>query len=329
MTVSVRVILNPVTHGGKGERILPSLSSGLEERGFRADVRRTEGPGHAVELAAGAVGDGVDRVLVVGGDGTIHEVANGLLGAPGASRPAMAVLPLGTGNDFHRMVQLDRSVGGALEVLERGRAVPFDVGQVSWEGGSRYFVNLLGVGIDVAILQRRGLFTRLPGKLQYLASLMAVLGDFRPMRVHVELADGEQLDRDSLITAVTIGPSVAGGIPLTPEASPFDGVLDFCLVERLNVGRILYYLPKVLRGTHGGLPAVHLRRVKTMRFALQDGSEFRFQMDGEVEGSAATWLEVSLAQVRLPVMVPAEVATEAERLRGDEPSAPEPSGDRR
>lgn len=311
MSTSVRVILNPFTHGGKGERLRPAVETGLRQRGFDFDVQSTEGPGHAVELAAGAVQAGADRILVVGGDGTIHEVANGLLSAGPAPCPPVAVLPVGTGNDFHRMVQADPSVAGALALLEEGRAVPFDVGRARWDGGSRFFVNLAGVGIDVAILKRRRLFSRLPGKLQYLAALASGLVDFRPMSVHVELDELPSLECEALIAAVTVGPSVAGGIPLTPGASPFDGTLDFCLVERLHLARILYYVPKVLRGTHTHLPAVHLHRIRCMRFTLQDERPFFFQMDGELEGSTATWLEVRPAEVRLPVMVPDEVARQA------------------
>lgn len=313
MTTSVCVILNPFTHGGKGERLVPAIEEGLRERDFDFALHRTEGAGHAVELAAGAVASGAERVLVVGGDGTIHEVANGLLSSSSRPPPAIAVLPVGTGNDFHRMVGADRSIEGALGLLEGGTVVPFDVGRATWDDGSRYFVNLVGVGIDVAILKRRHFFSRLPGKLQYLAALASGLVDFSAMEVHVDLEGLPSLDCRALLAAVTVGPSVAGGIPLTPHASPFDGVLDFCLVERLHLGKILYYLPKVLRGTHGMLPAVHLHQVKGMRFVLQNGENFFFQMDGELEGSTASWLEVKPADAHLPVLVPEPVARQRER----------------
>ena len=107
--------------------------------------------------------DGVDRLVVVGGDGTIHEVAGGLLENGAECLPTVAVCPVGTGNDFYRMVSPRSGVRELARLLEGGVVKRFDVGRVRWDGGERVFVNLLGVGVDVAVLRCRALYSRLPG----------------------------------------------------------------------------------------------------------------------------------------------------------------------
>lgn len=312
MSGPVHVILNPGCNGGRGWKIGPTVEEALRRRGIEYELHRTEGPGHGVELGADATREGAGRVLAVGGDGTIHEVVNGLLASPNLKPPALAVLPVGTGNDFHRMVGGGDTVEGAMALLDEGHPAAFDVGWASWNGGSRYFVNLLGVGLDVAVLERRGRFARLPGQAQYLAAVVAGLAGFRPVAVRAELEGVGTLEREALIAAVTIGPSVAGGIPLTAGASPYDGLLDFCLVERLGPARILYYLPRVLKGTHRSLRAVHLHRVESVRLALADGGPFTFELDGELAGPVVHRLDVRRAEVRLPVLVPASPGRDRE-----------------
>ena len=130
----------------------PRVERGLDTLGVPFDLVETEGPGHGVELAREAVSAGFGRVLAVGGDGTVHEVANGILGAaPPGSGPSLAVVPVGTGNDFFRMVGAPGRLDDALRVLDGGTERPFEVGHVRWDGGESWFVNLIGVGLDVAV----------------------------------------------------------------------------------------------------------------------------------------------------------------------------------
>ncbi len=129
----ITVILNPAASGGRGGRLRPKVEAGLARRKIPFTLFRSEGPGHAEALAREAVLDGAELILVVGGDGTIHEVANGLLKGE-AKCPPIAVVPVGTGNDFYRMVSGSRSIGGALDALLDGEVRDFDVGRVRFDG---------------------------------------------------------------------------------------------------------------------------------------------------------------------------------------------------
>lgn len=307
MPNAYHVIANPNAAGGRVKRLLPELRAALDAQSVPYRMELTERPGHATELMAEGRADGALGLLVVGGDGTLHEVVSGLLrdrnqgGAVG-----LAVLPMGTGNDFHRMVASDGSMESSIRDLLHGRVRRFDVGRVRWPGGEDIFVNLFGVGLDVAVLERRNTFRRLPGLLQYLAALAVSMARFRPLSLDlaVETAEGARIERrvESLLAAVTVGPSVAGGIRLSPQARPDDGALDLFVADGLGLGGVVRHLPKVLRGTHREIRGVHMHRILKARIAATDDVPLRFELDGELMPEAVPWLEVEVLPGVLPIL---------------------------
>ena len=327
---SVQIIVNPTSGGGKVKRLIPELEAGLREMGALGPIRFTDGPGHATEMARRAAEEGASRLLVVGGDGTVHEVANGLLSGAEGPPPAISLLPVGTGNDFHRMIRGPGGVEGALRRLKDGTPRLFDVGEVRWDGERRYFVNLLGVGVDAEVLRRREGFRWLTGLPQYLAALGGALLTFRGIPLDVNLdgggeetgrpfpgapgsghdpqeggepgPSGREIHGEVLLAAITVGPSVGGGFLLAPTATPDDGLLDLFVVERLGLFKIMRYLPRVLRGTLDGEPEIHVHRLTRARFRSPDGSAFSFELDGELMPTEATALEVGVRPACLPVL---------------------------
>lgn len=326
MAAPFLVILNPASSGGKAARLLRVIEDRLTGEDVAFDIEVTRGPGHAADLARKAVHAAREVVVAVGGDGTVHEVAQGLLDPPGRSRtcgekdeprgselggtapggrpPDLAVVPVGTGNDFFRMVGASRDPQEALDVALRGRRTQFDVGLARWEGGQRYFVNLLGLGVDVEVLRRREAFTRLPGLAQYLAALLAAVLRFEPFPVRIRLEGLDEIQNRIHLAAVTVGPSAGGGFLLNPGATPDDGLLDLCVVEALSYPEIARYIPRVIRGTHADLDVVELRRFQAGRIDHPDGDSFWFQLDGELMEDPVTWIEVEVVPGCLPVLVP-------------------------
>ncbi len=309
----VQVIANPHSAGGRGGRVLPQLERRMEEEGLEFSVARTEAPGHARSLARAAAEEGVGRLLVVGGDGTIHEVASGLLrgreaahASSGAGLPAIAVLPVGTGNDFHRMVRSSKGIDAAVRLLREGVPRSFEVGVARWEGGQDSFVNLLGVGVDVEVLRWRPTFSRLPGLLQYLGALVGALGTYRAIPLHITLLDGkgesEVVEAPVLLSALTVGPSIGGGFLLSPEARPDDGLLDLFLVEKLGLLKVARYLPGVLRGRLGNRPEVHRKQVAALRIRTSDDRPFFFELDGEVMTEETHFLDVEVRPGQLRIL---------------------------
>jgi diacylglycerol kinase (ATP) len=307
----ISVILNPQASGGRGARVRPKLEDALRRRDLSYSLVQTEEPGHATALAREAMDRAPDLVLVVGGDGTIHEVANGLLSREGA-RPPIGVIPVGTGNDFFRMVGGPKDPEKTLDALLSGTVKDFEVGEVRYNGKSSYFVNLLGLGVDVEVLRKRESYPRLKGLPQYLAALVSALWSFRPSSVRVTLGpaegttSGEVIDERTILVAVTVGPSVGGGFLLSPEASPYDGLLDLFFVKPLGVVKLARYIPKVIRGTHQGLPELVQRRVNSLTIERSDKVPFFFEMDGENVPDPVTRLEVVVHPGLLQVLVPGE-----------------------
>lgn len=303
------MILNPASSSGGGARIQPRLESELSKRKLPFSLVRSEAPGHATALAQEAVLDGADLILVVGGDGTIHEVANGLLGGKRAP-PPIGVVPVGTGNDFHRMVGGSRKVDTALDGILNGTIRTFDAGRVRFDGNDSFFVNLLGVGIDVEVLRKRANFPRLRGLPQYLAALTSALASFRPFSVRVSLeaseagSDAEIIEDRTILTAVTVGSSVAGGFLLNPDASPYDGLLDLFFVKTLGMIKLARYIPKVIRGTHQGAPELIQRRIRKATVRRSDGGPFFFEMDGEGMPDPIKSLDLEVCPEILPVVIP-------------------------
>ncbi len=303
----VHVILNPNSAGSRGARVRPRLEAALSDAGRAYRLHLTAEPGHARTLALEIVASGeAGPLLVVGGDGTVHEVANGLLESGEALRFPLAVLPMGTGNDFHRMMECSGKMDAVLGLLDTGRPRRFDVGFARWEKGEAYFVNLLGVGIDVEVLRRRSRFQRLSGLPQYMAAFLSALLRFQPVELELELEERgggpETLRKSILMAAVTVGPTVGGGFRLSPLARPDDGLLNLFLVEPLGPLEVVRYLPRVLRGTHGREPTIHLRTLRKLRIVSLDRQPFAFELDGELAPMETPWLELEMRPAALSVL---------------------------
>jgi YegS/Rv2252/BmrU family lipid kinase len=305
------VIANPNAGSGRGGGVIAELQGVLAARGVTYTLRRTEAPGHAGQLVREARSAGAERLLIVGGDGTIHEAASGFFPEGGAGRgsvaePAIAILPVGTGNDFHRMVRAPAGVESAADALLEGVPRSFEVGEARWLGGSGCFVNLIGVGIDVEVLRRRERFRTLPGLLQYLAAFGAALGTYEPVHVRVSLESGGretlEIEAPVLLCAVTVGPSIGGGFLLSPNARPDDGLLDLFVVERLGVARVLRYLPGILRGSTAKRRGIWQAQGTRLRIEASDGKGLSFELDGELVEASTTFLEIEVRPGRLRIL---------------------------
>ncbi len=277
------LIANPAAHSGKGaagadfaRRFLGSYSSAT--RGY--EVRLTEGPGDAVGIAADATG--FDTVLALGGDGVIHEVVNGLMELPEPSRPQLGVIPLGSGNDFARTIDMPRNdVEGAFARLVRGRVREMEVGRVN----GVHFMETLSFGLDAAIAidttTRRAADTSQEGEALFVTSGLKVLS-----RAHggfpcvARFDDDEPVELSTLIFAVQVGPSYGGGFLVCPDADPCDGLLDVCYnVRKPLIPHLLALFGLARSGRHARSSVVRLRRFR--HASVDFANEPPCQVDGE------------------------------------------------
>lgn len=291
------LVVNPAAGHGRAARRAAEAEHALRETWKDVERVDTAAPGDAVSLVRKRVEGGLERVVVLGGDGTLHEAANGLLQAQVTERPPVALLPAGTGNDYAKMTgTFGLSTGDAVRRLGRGRVARFDVGRVADE----YFVNSIGVGFDAEVTRLVNQATWGSGLLLYLTAALRVIAKFRAFEAEVE-ADGHSFSDKLLLLEVGIGPVVGGGFKLTPFARPDDGELDVCAIRSLSVAGILAKLPLAMLGKHTRLPEVRYFRTTRLAFTARQGP-VRAQLDGEVRDVNGR-LEVGIETGALPVLI--------------------------
>ncbi len=281
-TRRILAIVNPAAGGGRGARRFGPLRGALEGWPGRLRVRATTRRGDAERLAAAAVSEGIDVVVAVGGDGTVHEVVNGILAANAGVRPALAVIPVGTGCDFARSLGLPARISGA----EPSRAVRVDVGVVrcTTDGGTleRFFLNAANMGASTASARRvkdSGLFKQ-AGALAYVAAgLPEVIARPTTRFVWAEPGTAETTD-DLLNLSVCNGPRFGGGLLLAPAATLRDGLLHLARFERGTLADLLRTMSEAYSPRRLQLRGVEVSSVTALRV---DGDAL-IEADGEFPG---------------------------------------------
>jgi len=251
---AVRIIVNPAADGGRLGREWPQIAERLAVCGLSAPIVFTQAPWHATELAAKAVAEGVQRVVVAGGDGTVCEAAEGLHRAGGGE---LAILPLGTGNDGARTLGVPQDLEEAARTAVDGQIRPVDLIRI----GDHVVFNAIGVGLtgdinDRAMSIKAAKVPLLRGILVYLVAALASLFKYRMQKVRM-VTEGENYEGTMLILAVHGGPTTGGGFALTPAAVPDDGLLDACLVEEVGPFGRLMRLAAAMKGALGAKNGTH------------------------------------------------------------------------
>jgi diacylglycerol kinase (ATP) len=291
------LVVNPTAGRGRAGRLAPQATAALQATFGAVERIDTTAPGTATEQVRQAVEAGAERVVVLGGDGTLHEAANGLLRAAVAERPPIAVLPAGTGNDYAKMAGASGlSVQDAVRRLRSARIRHFDVG-TAW---GEYFINSVGIGFDAEVARVVNSWRWVTGLPAYLAAVFQVLAHFRTLELDVT-SDGETFSGHLLLLEVAIGPCVGGGFRLTPNAEPDDGWLDICAIQHISMPGILVRLPLVMLGKHTRLKAVRMLRARQVVVTSRSGT-LHAQFDGELREVAGT-MDIRLEPRVLPVLI--------------------------
>jgi len=294
-------VLNPAAGRGAAARALDPIAREFHHQGWSVEVERTERPGHGAELAARAVQAGAQRIVAVGGDGTVHDVANGLLrhGLGGRGEDvALGVVPIGSGNDFAKLVGVYRHTPvRAVRRLVTAQTARFDAGLVCDE----YFVNSVGFGFGPEVVRVRNAMPGLSGFASYFVPVLRAFARFRPPRLEV-WARGFAETGNMMMVEVCNGTTAGGRYRFAPDAQPGDGRLDVCLVRRVSLLRFLMALPRVMRGTHATMREVALFQTREVTIRALDGP-LLLHVDGELREPDARECTVRVEPGRLKVMV--------------------------
>jgi YegS/Rv2252/BmrU family lipid kinase len=267
-------------------------------------VLLSEAPGHLSALAAGAAQGGARLLVAVGGDGTVHEIVNGLLDAGAGGDVELAVLPRGTGKDFVRSVRIPGKLDAAIAVARDGRVRTVDAGRASytaWDGSEAqaWFANFAGAGISGAIAARANDTSKaLGGRVSFVRATVSVFLGWKAATM-TAVIDEQRREGPMFEVLAMNGDYTAGGMWAAPDAAPDDGRLDVLLIGDVTKLDFVRTFPKIYRGTHLSHPKIELLGGS----AVTVDAEIRLPivLDGEQPGTTPARFEVVPGALRVRV----------------------------
>ncbi len=273
-------LVNPSADSGRAWRTVSDLRPLVEEFGG-ADWAGSVYPTHATVLAHEAAKAGYQLVIAAGGDGTVHEVINGLMKVPSEDRPRLGIVPLGSGNDFAQSEGIRTNPAEALKQIFTGQPKRIDLGVFELDHRQReYFDNTFGMGFDATVTIRTHSLNHIHGFMMYLVAVLQTIAlNHEAPQMHI-VTDGEAWDEETIMLVACNGPREGGGFAVAPSAITTDGKLDYasiCHVSRLMMLRLV---PEVMKGTHGRFKQVRLGQFK--RLELRSEKPLNIHADGEV-----------------------------------------------
>jgi diacylglycerol kinase (ATP) len=297
---SIVFLVNPASANGKTGKRWPDIARTAHAAGLRGEAIFSERPGQLGDLAREAADGGATLLVVVGGDGTVHEVVNGIAGREGVE---LALIPRGTGWDFARTHRVPKRLDEALRIAKEGQVRPFDLGRATYlANGSdetAWFANMASVGMSGAVAAKANSTTKALGaKTSYLYALGTVFARWKNVELRVRV---DQEERNGLMedTIVAVGRYLAGGMMITPDAEPDDELFDVLLIGDLTKTELVRVMPKIYRGTHLPHPKGEVLRGRTVSIEADD--PLPIQLDGEQPGTTPVRFEIAPAAIRLRV----------------------------
>jgi diacylglycerol kinase (ATP) len=308
--MKLRLIVNPTAGGGRTARRVPELKRLLDRHGIQAEIAETRAPGDATRLVHEARADGVECLLVMGGDGTLNEVSQGYLANDGSALPGpdLALLPSGTGGDFRKSFDLGTGIDEAVERLSRAEPRPLDLGVVeltahSGEPIRRAFLNITSFGLG-------GLTDRLVnsgpkwigGRAAFFLGTLRAMVSYRnaPVRVRV---DGKLcLEASIMNVAIANGRYFGGGMKIAPDADPSDGLFDVIALHDISRAQGIALAHRIYQGSHVGQPGVRVAKGALIEAeSLLPHAEVLIDMDGETPGRLPLVARVAKSALRIRV----------------------------
>ena len=277
---NVKLILNPNADMGNAWKLASDLRPMVDEFGG-ADWAGTVYPTHATELAAQAANEGYELVIAAGGDGTVHEVVNGLMQVPKEKRPRLGVVPLGSGNDFAHAIGVDGKPSEALRKAIKGTPRFIDIGLIESDSGRReYWDNTLGIGFDATVTIHTHTLPVIRGFLMYFTAVMQTIALNHEAPLMKIKTDEETWEEKNMMFVICNGPREGGGFLVAPDAVVDDGVFHYAAIRKVSRLMMLRLVPEVMNGTHGRFQQIRMGTLRNME--LHADAPLRIHIDGEI-----------------------------------------------
>lgn len=300
------VIVNPVSSGGEAGRRWPETESRIRSalKDFTFELTHSAGDGE--RLAAAAVHAGVKTLIVVGGDGTLSEVANGILQFASEQRPGLAVLNYGTGGDFVRTTGAPADLSLMLEKIKMRREINIDAGRISFTNhqglsAKRFFVNIAGCGLAGSVVNAVNQAGRRFGAFTYFASSLSNAMTYKNARVRISVDGGPATTETITTLAVCNGQFFGGGMQIAPDASITDGLLNITMLGNWSLAQKLKYSRNLYNGTITHCYGVKTFQARSITVEADVVSPILIDCDGECPGRLPLTAEVLPGAIRLIV----------------------------
>ncbi|MEO8904808.1 MAG: diacylglycerol kinase family protein [Polyangiaceae bacterium] len=306
--MKLRVISNPTAGSGSAVRRMPALKRLLEDRGIQAEIAETRGPGDATRLVHEARGDGVECLVVMGGDGTLNEVSQGYIDGDGNPLPGpdLALIPSGTGGDFRKTFALGTTLEEAVERFTTATPRPLDLGllELSSHSGQtirRAFLNIASFGLG-------GLTDRLVhagpkwigGRAAFFFGTLRAMASYRNAPVRLKVDGAVCLEAPIVNVAIANGQYFGGGMRVAPDADPSDGLFDVIAIHDLSAAQSLALAPHLYKGTHVAQQGVRVLRGALIEAeSLVPRGEVLVDMDGEMPGRLPLTARIAKGALRI------------------------------
>ena len=304
------VVVNPNAGSRKGEKDWPMIKEHLIKKNFSFESFFTENRNHAIKLTADKISEGYRKIIVVGGDGTLNEVVNGvyLQDTCKAEEMILAMIPVGTGNDWCRMYNIPKKYSNAIKVIRKGYIFTQDVGFIKYHDTDgeheRYFVNVSGMGYDALVAQKTN---RLKDKgkgntFSYLLNIFTGLFQYKYTPFQIEVDGKEVYNGRVLSMNLGICKYNGGGMKQVPNAIPDDGLLDITIIKAASKFNIIKNVAKLYDGSFIKLRFVITSRGKECRIVSRPQGSVYLEADGESLGHSP--LVFTVRQKALSFIIP-------------------------
>lgn len=301
------VVVNPASGSGKGLTDYPLISKLLRDNGIRHESVFTEHKHHATELTVSAIESGYRHIIVVGGDGTLHEVVNGVFiqKRVDSSEVTIAMISTGTGNDWIRMFGIPTRYSEAIRAIKEGYTLLQDVGEVSYEESKvrqvRYMANVAGLGFDAAVIKRT-LTSKAKGYLGRGGYFWCLIRSFFSHRATgTKIWVDDKLIYNNLLFSIAIGVGKynGGGIQQLPAAVADDGLFDITMIRPVHWWHVIFRLRRLFNGTIYSIG--HVIHAQGKRVRIESSPETPLEIDGELYGHTPVELQVIPREVRVVI----------------------------
>lgn len=293
--LNIQFIVNPLAGHGNYKYVIHIIESIFSASNFNYNITILKYKGEATLIAKESASD-YDVVVAVGGDGTINEVLNGLVG----TNVILGIIPVGTGNGIAREFGLPLKIKEACKTIFDGHTRWIDVG--NFDG--RYFMGCAGTGFDALIAKFAGeLRGPFRGIWVYFFAGLMVFYRYKPIPISVKIDSELSLEVKPLLVAIANTKRYGGKALITPQAEPDDGLFDICVIQTMNVASLARHLPKLFKGTHTNLPQVKIYKGKNV--FIQANELIPFHIDGESLGSFCS-VQIDILPKAIRLLVPKE-----------------------